>query len=258
MQYNFGNATVKKKNLSENVGRVVMSEERIVQLYCSDNSNIRDAYDKAVFNICLQRERKGYKTFHLCGVEPAAGTTSVVMELAISLSNAGWKTAILDGDMRKGNSYKRLNADDKQGLADFIRGDIDFEDMIYRTNWRMLDYIPCGKIYKENPLKLLYASRMESVLKALEKEYDFVLIDVPSINSSVDANIFAVKADATVLVVAMDGSSRKNLADAYEELISNNANVVGVIENKISLEEYKLYLKDYDYFNKMKFIKKKK
>ena len=38
----------------------------------------------------------------------------MVMELAISLSCAGWKTVILDGDLRKGNNYKRLNADNKK------------------------------------------------------------------------------------------------------------------------------------------------
>ena len=206
-----------------------------VELYRCKNQHVTDAYDKAVFNICLQREKNGYKSFHLCGCEPGVGTTSVVMELAISLSCAGWKTVILDGDLRKGNNYKRLNADNKKGLADYVRGDIGKKDMIYKTNWPLLDYIPCGTINGENPLHLLYASKMAEVMEILEKKYDFVLIDVPSVNSSVDANIFAVKSDATIMVTAMDGSSKKCLEDAYEELIANSANVVGVIENKISM-----------------------
>ena len=44
---------------------------------------------------------------------------------------------------------------------------------------------------------------MAEVMEILEKKYDFVLIDVPSVNSSVDANIFAVKSDATIMVTAM-------------------------------------------------------
>ena len=123
-----------------------------VELYRCKNQHVTDAYDKAVFNICLQREKNGYKSFHLCGCEPGVGTTSVVMELAISLSCAGWKTVILDGDLRKGNNYKRLNADNKKGLADYVRGDIGKKDMIYKTNWPLLDYIPCGTINGENPL----------------------------------------------------------------------------------------------------------
>ncbi len=54
-----------------------------VELYRCKNQHVTDAYDKAVFNICLQREKNGYKSFHLCGCEPGVGTTSVVMELAI-------------------------------------------------------------------------------------------------------------------------------------------------------------------------------
>ena len=77
------------------------------------------------------------------------------------------------------NNYKRLNADNKKGLADYVRGDIGKKDMIYKTNWPLLDYIPCGTINGENPLHLLYASKMAEVMEILEKKYDFVLIDVP-------------------------------------------------------------------------------
>ena len=61
--------------------------KKAVELYRCKNQHVTDAYDKAVFNICLQREKNGYKSFHLCGCEPGVGTTSVVMELAISLSS---------------------------------------------------------------------------------------------------------------------------------------------------------------------------
>ncbi len=166
---------------------------------------------------------------------------------------------ILDGDLRKGNNYKRLNADNKKRIGRLCPGRYWKKDMIYKTNWPLLDYIPCGTINLERIRCIfLYASKMAEVMEILEKKYDFVLIDVPSVKSSVDANIFAVKSDATIMVPAMDGSSKKCLEDAYEELIANSANVVGVIENKISMEEYKRYLKDYDYFDKKKFVKNRK
>lgn len=42
--------------------------KKAVELYRCKNQHVTDAYDKAVFNICLQREKNGYKSFHLCGV----------------------------------------------------------------------------------------------------------------------------------------------------------------------------------------------
>ncbi len=229
---------------------------KVINLYRCDDEIINDAYDRAVVNIYLQKEKNGYKSFLLCGSDTGVGTTSISVELAISLSVAGWKTLLIDGDLRKGNTYKRLNESVNVGLSDFICSKSSLEDCVYDTNWDLLHYIPSGVFQDESPVRQLCSVNMEKAMKQLQNEYDFIIIDVPSLNSSVDAQILAVKADATILVTAMKLSTMKSLEEAKKQIEKAGGNIIGVIENKVNMAEYKKYIKDYDYFKKKKYIRK--
>ncbi len=228
---------------------------KIINLYQSNKPILNNAFDNVVANICLQHEKHGYKSFVMTGCEPGVGTTTIAVELAISLSNTGWKTLLLDADMRKNSAYKRLNEDVIIGLADYVNGKVNEEHIIYKTNMELLDFIPCGTIKDDNPLRMLYSQNMSILLSNLHKTYDYVIIDVPAINSSVDSHILSVKADATILIAALDGSNRKYLEDARELLIKEGANIVGVIQNKVSMDAYKAYTKDFDYFTEKKYLR---
>ena len=226
-----------------------------IELYRCKDEIINDAYDRAVVNIFLQKEKNGNRSFLLCGSDAGVGTTSISVELAISLSVAGWKTILLDGDLRKGSSYKRLNEDARVGLSDYICWDTSMEEIVYETNWDLLHYIPCGVGGEESPVRQLCSAKMDGLMQMLHDEYDFIIIDVPSINSSVDAQLFAVKADATILVTAMEDSKQKSLEEAMKQLKKAGGNVIGVIQNKVAMDEYKKYIRDFDYFKRKRFIK---
>ena len=61
--------------------------KKAVELYRCKNQHVTDAYDKAVFNICLQREKNGYKSFHLCGCEPGVGNGACDLIILCRLEN---------------------------------------------------------------------------------------------------------------------------------------------------------------------------
>lgn len=228
---------------------------KVINLYRCNDEIINDAYDRAVVNIYLQKEKNGYKSYLLCGSEAGVGTTSTSVELAISLSVAGWKTILVDGDLRKGNKYKRLNEENQVGLSDYVCGSASWEECIYQTNWDGLNYIPCGNAQKESPVRMLCSVSMDKVMKKLQEEYDFIIIDVPSLNSSVDAQILTVKTDASILVTALNSAKKKALEEARKQLVAAGGNLIGVIENKVDMDEYKKYIKDYDYFKQKKYAK---
>lgn len=232
--------------------------KNIINLYRSRDQVVNDAFDRAIVNIYVKREQCGYKSYVLCGSEAGVGTTSVAVEMAIALSVAGWKTILIDGDLRKAADYKRLNQKVEKGLADYVQEHATKESIIYETNWPSLEYIPCGTDETESPVRILCSVRMERLMADLREQYDYIIIDAPSINSSVDGQIFATKADATILVAAMNTSSKKNLTEAKQKFEAAGANVIGVIENMVEIDEYKKYIKDYDYFKKQKYAKKAK
>lgn len=228
--------------------------KKLLDIYRHKNQTLNDAFDRVVVNIHLQRQKKGYKSFLICGIEPMVGTTTIAINLAISLAVSGWKTILVDADMRKSIGYKRLNEDMENGLPDYLRGKCEKDEVTYDTNWDLLDYIPCI-IDEESPVRLLCSARMEALLSQLEMEYDFVILDLPSINSAVDSNILAAKSDAVCLVAALGTSSKDNLRIAKQTLDQVGANVIGVIANKVDKSEYKKQVRNYDYFRKIRYKK---
>ena len=223
-----------------------------LDIYKNENYILNDAFDQAVVNIHIQKEQNGYKTYTICGCEPGDGSTTVAINLAAALANSGWKTVLVDGDMRKKNAYKRLNEGATIGLADYLTGQVDINDVIYETTTEMLYYIPSGE-QNNNPVRLLCSTQMEYVQKLLADNFDFVIYDMPAVNAAMDATVVAVKSDACMLVVAMGESSKKGLMNAVNILDEKRANLLGVIVNKVDLDEYKRYRRSFDYFNKEKY-----
>lgn len=72
-----------------------------VDLYRNDNKVVIDAFDRLVVNVFMEKERHQHKSFLICGCDAGAGSTSIAVELAISLSVSGWKTILVDADLRK-------------------------------------------------------------------------------------------------------------------------------------------------------------
>lgn len=226
----------------------------VIDLYRNNNQVIIDAFDQIVVGIFMEKQRYQHKSFVICGCNPGAGTTSTSVELAISLSVSGWRTVLVDADLRKDGRYKRLNQKADAGLSDYITRDCTAQSICNGTNWPGLDYIACGKSSEETPVKLLCSVRMGELLEYLNETYDFIIFDVPSLNSAVDAKIMGSKVDCAFLVVEADKTTFKNLSEAQHSMEEVGANVAGVIVNKVSLEEYEKVVRDYNYFNDKVFI----
>jgi len=223
-----------------------------LEIYANHDYKLNDAFDQAVMNIHIQREKKGYKTYTICSCEPGDGSTTVAINLAAGLAASGWKTVLVDGDMRKKNMYKRLNEETTVGLSNYLNEQVTIQEIIYETTTEYLSYIPCGDL-TNNPVRLLCSTKMEDAMKELAEKFDFVIYDMPAMNAAMDANVMAVKTDACILVVASGDTTKKGLNKAVRMLQEEEANLLGVIVNKTDLDEYKRYRKDYDYFKKERY-----
>ncbi len=228
-----------------------------LEIYKSDNYILNDAFDQAVMNLHIQRKQNGYKSFVLCGCEAGDGTTTVSINLAAALAVSGWKTVLIDGDMRKKSAYKRLNESVKDGLSDYLLNKAKLENVVYETTTDNLYYIPCGSLI-DNPTRLLCSNKMTEVADQLASNYDFILYDMPAVNAATDAKVIAVNADAVILVSSIGKTSKKGLVSAANALEEIKANLIGTIVNKMDMDQYRLQNEDYDYFEKEKYARKKR
>lgn len=223
------------------------------ELYRPSDFVLKDAFDRTVVSLHLLSKKNNYKLMVLCGTEPGVGTTTMAINLAIATAVSGWKTILIDGDMRKSAENKRLSDKVEIGLSDYLALNAELDKAVCHTNYESLDYIACGgKV--ENTVSCLCSNNVDKLISEIYSKYDFIFWDMPAVSASVDSQILAAKADG-VIIVSAQNSSKEVLLEANEILKKVEANVIGVIGNKVDKAEYQSYVRDYNYFSSKKFKK---
>lgn len=197
---------------------------------------LNEALDHLVVSFHRQR-RKGKNIFVFTGCQPAVGTTSLAINLASTLARASWRTLLIDTDFRKDKKYKRLNETLRFGLVDYLEDKIDLNQIIYESTSINLDYIPSGA-YTKNATSLLCSKAFQALLQYLGEEYDYIILDSPSIATCVDAEILSMISDATVLVAMHDETLVPYIEEANKKVKKAKGEVLGIVLNKVNYEEY--------------------
>lgn len=233
--------------------------DKVIEIYKNDNHILNDAIDRIIVEVYSRRKKDGIKTIALTGCGSGNGTTTSAINISLALAIAGWKTILIDCDIRKGSLYKRLNNEVVTGLSDYItyKDTYQIKDVVYRTNTEKLYYLPCGHL-NDNPIRLLCSARMEELVEKLRNEYDYIIFDLPSITIMADADILFPIVDGIILVAALNITTKKQLYIAREKVKKFSDKYHGLIVNKVDMNQYRKYNKDFDYFNEKNLKKKYK
>ena len=230
--------------------------KKLIDFYSNTNQFINDAIDRIIVEIHLRKQKDGYKKFMLSGCEPGVGTTTLAISLAISMANAGWKTILIDGDLRKIGRYKRLNVEEELGLSDFLSGECVFHQTVYDTNYKNLFYTPSGGRVV-NPISLLCSSKVDELMDQLYKDYDYIVLDMPSITASVDSHVMASKMDGIILVSEYAKTEIRSIRESKDILNKSGGNIIGIILNKINTSEYGHMMKNFDYYKNQRYVNRR-
>ena len=107
--------------------------------------------------------------------------------------------------------------------------------------------LPCGSI-PPAPSELLASARMSFLMSFLKKKFDMLVMDSPPVMPTSDALLLASRTDG-VLLINRSGMMNRNLViKTVEQLHGAQANLMGVVLNRVNIEKegyYKYYHKYY-------------
>ena len=103
-----------------------------------------------------------------------------------------------------------------------------------------LDVLTSGPV-PPNPAEMLASVSMEQTLKAFGDFYDYVIIDTPPLLATTDAQILASIADATLLVVDIKKTKRRQVIESRRRLDNVGAKLLGLVMNKINSHKDSYY-----------------
>lgn len=129
------------------------------------------------------------------------GKSFIAANLAISVALTGKKVALVDMDLNNPTIAKILNVDRKEGVTEYLNGELDASQIIKKVvEHENLYFISSGQI-PENPSELLSNNRAKELISYLDKEFDMVIIDTSPIVLVTDGYLLTALCDATLYVI---------------------------------------------------------
>lgn len=166
-----------------------------------------------------------------------AGKSTVAANLAVTFSMQGKKVILVDSDLRKPTIHRFFDLSNRDGLTTILTSrSIRLCNMIHHTDIENLFVLTSG-IIPPNPSELLASSRMDELLVELEKDFDLIIFDLPPVVAVTDAQIMSSKVDGTIFVIRKENSTKDKIMESKLLLQRVNANVIGVVLNRIKVSE---------------------
>jgi len=171
------------------------------------------------------------KLIQLTSTVPGEGTTTIAAALAASAAQSGLRTLLVDADLRHRTASRYLSADEKPGLVDLLIGSAGPSATIHFDDKRGIWVLPAGGD-TQNSTDLLESEKMKSLVAALRRQFDLVLIDTPPIGPVLDPLVIAGLVDKTILVIRWAATARAAVAHAIERL-PDRGRIAGVVFNRV-------------------------
>lgn len=161
------------------------------------------------------------------------GKSMITSNLALAYAEAGFRTLIIDGDIRRGKLHSVFGVDRRPGLLDYLSGQAELEDIIRdASNSPNLSVIPSGTRRHKGP-ELLTTAALPTLLNILRPRYDVILIDSAPLGAGVDAYAFGV-ATGSMVVVMRTGVTDRRMAQAKVKLLERfPIRVLGAVVNDV-------------------------
>jgi len=191
-----------------------------------------EAYRSLRTSLEFARQERDLRTIVVTSPAAAEGKTSTLSNLGAMFAQAGQRVVLVSCDLRKPRLGAFFGVDETQGLTTAILGEQPVEELVQPVPGDdNLWLLGSGKL-PPNPAELVNGRRIQEVFRTLRAMFDLVLIDSPPVLPVTDAVVLAKDADATLLIVAANQTSRGDLQRAAEKLGQVNARVVGLVLNE--------------------------
>lgn len=243
------------------MGVFLLNNSRLITTN-NPKSPAAEAYKILRTNIQFSNIDKEIKTIVITSSQPDEGKTTIIANYGVALAENNKKVLIIDGDLRKPTLHKLFKLSNSYGLTNILTSrnsrtnttqdsisqlkvkinekTINNSDnkvnpimkAIQATLMKKLFILASGPI-PPNPSEILGSKKMEEFLKQVKDQFDIILIDTPPVGVVTDAALLSTIVDGTILVCASGESIKERVKSSKDLLKRVNANILGVVLNKI-------------------------
>ncbi len=202
-------------------------------------------------NIEFKRKSPDLKTLTMVSGGAGEGKSTTLNNLAFTFAAGGYRTLIVDADLRRPSQHRFFDISNDRGLSDYLTTDIPLEEVVFSTEVENLYFIPSGRL-PIDAVGILNSQRMIDLMEQVKGYFDIIFFDSPPILGVSDASVIASAVDMTIVVVQHRRFSRSMLQRVKQSLLNVGANIIGCVLNNTDTrhdEYYEYYTSYYQYYS---------
>jgi len=202
-----------------------------LDVFSNRSGPIAESFRSLRASLSMLADADARHTFLFTSAVPSEGKTFTSANFAASLCQQGYRTLLIDADLRKPAVSPLIFGEHrKPGLSDVLAGRLSLSDAVIPAELENLSVLTAGG-RSPDPAELLATQRMRDLLTEATQRYDRVVIDTAPTLAVSDALLIAPEADVVCLVIRSCSTARKSVARAVKSLAEVGARPAGIVLN---------------------------
>lgn len=190
---------------------------------------IVEAYKNIRTSVAYLLSSEEKSSFTITSANAGEGKSTTAANLSVAFSQLGKTVLLVDADLRRATLHKKFKIENNKGLSDVLVGNASLDEAIVTVK-PGLSILTAGTM-PPNPSELLDSAEFEETMKALNKRYDYVIVDTPPLNVVTDSMLVAPQTGGVILVVRDGYTPHYSIKKALGDMDFSNINVLGAVMN---------------------------
>jgi len=164
------------------------------------------------------------------------GKSTLAANFAQLLSRAGRKVLLIDADFRKRTLSRSMTPRALKGWCDLALERASGEEVLRTDDASKMHFFPLLEMPEPfESMEFLASESVRTMFEVLRRHYDYIVVDLPSLESATDVRASTVTIDAYVLVVEWGKTSTEAVQCALASAQGVHHKLLGAVLNKTDL-----------------------
>lgn len=177
---------------------------------------------------------------------PGEGKSTTTCNLAITLTQAGLRVVLIEGDLRRPRIADYMGMEGAVGLTSVLLGRTTLDDALQPWGDGSLQVLASGPL-PPNPSELLGSQGMQDLLRELERRVDIVIIDAPPLLPVTDAAVLGTLTSGLVMLVRSNSTTKEQVTGAVATINAVGGVLLGAVLNMVPTRGPNSYSYGYGY-----------
>jgi len=199
-------------------------------------SSIAESFRTLRTNLSFKLNGESSRVILITSSLPKEGKSFISFNLAASIASMGYKTLIIDCDLRRGTLHEKFKVDNTLGLSTYLVNKSLVDDIIVGTFVPNLFFIPGGPVLP-NPAELIESSASDKLFNYLKVHFDYIIIDSSPVGAVADSYLLMKFVSKTLLISRFDYTRKDIFAEVIKGLDTNKLTNYELVFNDVNYKK---------------------